>query len=272
MTSSYRFLACQVSDLHVAAPGELSYGRVDCAALLERAVKAILRLPQRPDVLLVTGDLVQNGRAAEYANLRALLAPLELPMYFVPGNHDDREAMRAAFPEHAWLRQRPPFIQYAVDKWPVRIVALDTLIPGKPGGRLCAERLAWLDATLAARPDAPTLVMLHHPPFDTLIAHMDRIGLEGREALEHVIARHAQVERVLCGHVHRRIERRFAKTMASICPSTAHQVVLDLAGDAPSGFNFEPPGFQLHAWTGQALVSHTASIGDFAGPYPFYAR
>jgi Icc protein len=154
----------------------------------------------------------------------------------------------------------------------VRIVALDTLIPGEPGGRLCAERLAWLEKTLAARRDAPTVVMLHHPPFDTLIGHMDRFPLEGREALSEVIARHPQVERVLCGHVHRRIEQRFAGTVASICPSAAHQVVLDLAGDAASAFNFEPPGFQLHAWTGQALVSHTASIGDFAGPYPFYTR
>ena len=265
------FLVGQISDLHIKLPGKLSYRVVDCAAMLARGIQEILRLPQRPDIIVITGDLVDFGRVEEYEHLRRLLAPLAMPYYLIPGNHDERGALRAAFPDHAYLRQWEPYIQYAIDEWPVRIVAIDTVIPGEGGGRLDPPRLEWLDRSLSAAPDQPTLVIMHHPPFPTLIGHMDRIGLEGSESLAKVIARHPQVERVLCGHLHRPIQYRFAGTIASTCPSPAHQVALDLAPDAPSRFRMEPPGFQLHAWKkGMGVVSHTAFIGDFAGPYPFY--
>jgi 3',5'-cyclic AMP phosphodiesterase CpdA len=265
------FILGQISDLHIKAPGKLSYRVVDCAAMLARCVEQVLRLPQRPNAIVFTGDLADFGRPEEYAHLRELLAPLPMPYYLLPGNHDDRQALRAAFADHAYLRQWQPYIQYAIDDWPLRIVAIDTVIPGEGGGRLDDERLAWLDSTLAAAPKKPTVVVMHHPPFTTLIGHMDRVGLEGSEALARVIARHPQVERVLCGHLHRPIQYRFAGTIASTSPSPAHQVALDLSPNAPSDFKMEPPAFQLHAWReGIGLVSHTAYIGHFAGPYPFH--
>ena len=265
------FLLGQISDLHIKVPGKLSYRVVDCAAMLERCVQEVLRLPQRPDAMVITGDLVDFGRVEEYAHLRKLLSPLPMPYYLLPGNHDERGALRAAFPDHAYLRQWEPYIQYAIDQWPVRIVAIDTVIPGEGGGRLDEARVGWLDRALAREPKKPTVVVMHHPPFPTLIGHMDRIGLQGSEALAQVIARHPQVERVLCGHLHRPIQYRFAGTLASTSPSPAHQVALDLAPDAASRFKMEPPGFQLHAWRqGMGIVSHTAYIGDFAGPYPFF--
>ena len=262
-------LVCQISDMHVRLPGQLSYGVVDCARMLRAAVAEILRLPQRPDVVVATGDLVHAGNAAEYANLREILAPLPMPVYVIPGNHDDREALRAAFPDHAYLGQSAGFVQYAIEDWPLRIVALDTVIPGSDAGTLCAERLAWLEAALAREPRKPTLVIMHHPPFDTLIDHMDAIGLAEADRLAAVIRKHPQVERVLCGHLHRPIQVRFAGTLASTCPSTAHQLGLDLAPRARSFFRMEPPALQLHAWRGGAVVSHTLPIGDFSGPHRF---
>ena len=268
---SETFILGQSSDLHIKAPGKLSYRVVDCAAMLARCVEQVLRLPQRPNAIVFTGDLVDFGRPEEYAHLRQLLAPLPMPYYLLPGNHDDREALRAAFADHAYLRQWQPYIQYAIDDWPLRIVAIDTVIPGEGGGRLDDERLAWLDRTLAAAPKQPTVVVMHHPPFTTLIGHMDRVGLDGSEALARVIARHPQVERVLCGHLHRPIQYRFAGTIASTSPSPAHQVALDLSPNAPSNFKMEPPAYQLHAWRDDiGVVSHTAYIGHFAGPYPFH--
>jgi 3',5'-cyclic-AMP phosphodiesterase len=265
------FILGQISDLHIKAPGKLSYRVVDCAVMLERCVEEVLRLAQRPHAIVFTGDLADFGRPEEYAHLRRLLEPLPMPYYLLPGNHDDRAALRAAFAEHAYLRQWQPYIQYAIDDWPLRIVAIDTVIPGEGGGRLDDQRLAWLDRTLGAVPKKPTVVVMHHPPFETLIGHMDRVGLDGSEALARVIARHPQVERVLCGHLHRPIQYRFAGTIASTAPSPAHQVALDLSPRAPSHFKMEPPAFQLHAWRkGVGVVSHTAYIGEFAGPYPFH--
>jgi 3',5'-cyclic AMP phosphodiesterase CpdA len=112
--------------------------------------------------------------------------------------------------------------------------------------------------------------MMHHPPFATGIAHMDHYGLANSEGLAAVIARHPHVERIVAGHLHRAIQARFAGTLASTCPSTAHQIALDLVPGTPLRYVFEPPGFQLHIWSeGAGLVTHTLPIGDFDGPYPF---
>ena len=261
----------QISDLHIKSDGKLSYRVVDTAGMLERCVAHVLALKQRPDVVVVTGDLADFGRPEEYATLKELLAPMPMPYYLIPGNHDERGALRNAFPEHGYLRQWDPFVQYAIEDRPVRIVALDTVVPGESGGELCSARLTWLEETLAGQPRKPTLVIMHHPPFTTGIGHMDKMGLADASGLAAVIGKHPQVERVLCGHIHRPIQVRFAGTIASTCPSPAHQVALDLAPDAPSRFMMEPPGYQLHQWSEAAgVVSHTAFIGEFAGPYPFY--
>src|SRR5207237_8552051 len=100
---------------------------------------------------------------------------------------------------------------------------------------------------------------------------MVRLALEASEAVPQVVRRDPQGERILCGHLHRPIQYRFAGTIASTSPSPAHQVALDLSPEAASRFKMEPPAFQLHAWRhGMGVVSHTAYIGDFAGPYPFF--
>jgi 3',5'-cyclic-AMP phosphodiesterase len=138
------------------------------------------------------------------------------------------------------------------------------------GDALCSDRLRWIDRTLATAPDRPILVLMHHPPFATGISRMDRLGLRGTAAFAEIIRRHPQVERIACGHLHRAIESRFAGTVAGTAPSTAHQIVLDLRTDARISFAFEPPGYQLHYWREDAgLVTHTAAIGDWPGPY-FY--
>ena len=114
--------------------------------------------------------------------------------------------------------------------------------------------------------------MMHHPPFLTGIERMDRAGLQGSEALAAVVARYPQVERILCGHLHRAIDRRFAGTVAGTAPSTAHQLRLDLTSAAPLRFMFEPPGYQLHVWCQDSgLVTHTAVFGEWPGPHPLRA-
>jgi len=132
---------------------------------------------------------------------------------------------------------------------------------------LCAERLGWLDAALAAQPARPTAILMHHPPFATGITYMDNFGLGNAAGLAEVVGRHPQVERILCGHLHRAIDRRFAGTVAGTAPSTAHQVRLNLVPDARISFIFEPPGYQLHLWQAETgLVTHTAVFDGWSGP------
>jgi len=262
-------LIAQISDLHIKRPGRLAYQRVDTAAMLRACVAELAGLDPRPDLVLITGDLVDVGSDEEYGHLADILAPLPMPILAVPGNHDGREGFRRAFGEAGHLPERG-FLQFAVDRGPLRVVGLDTLDEGRGGGLLCAERLDWLAATLAAAPDRPTLIAMHHPPFATGIAHMDAIGLDGAEAFTAIVAQHPQIEAIVCGHLHRTITATVGGRRAMTIPSPAHQVALDLTPAGPSAFRMEPPGYCLHAWVGGRLVSHGATIGSFDGPHPFF--
>ena len=261
-------LIAQITDTHVTLAGELAYGRVDTAGMLKRCVGELMRLDPRPELIVHTGDLVDHGLAGEYAHLRAILAPLPAPLLAIPGNHDARQTMREAFAADGYL-PREGFLQFEVERGGLRFIGLDTLVPGDGAGELCGERLAWLDATLSRRPDLPTLVLMHHPPFLTGIAHMDRLGLAGREAFAELVCRHAQIEAILCGHVHRPIQARVGGRTAIIAPSPAHQIALDLRPEGPSVFRLEPPGYMLHRWQDRQLVSFAAVLGDWPGPFPF---
>jgi Icc protein len=262
-------LLCQISDLHVMAGRALAYGVVDTASCLERCVQRIVELDPRPDAVIATGDLVDSPDTRSYGLLREILRSLPLPVFVLPGNHDERQTLRAAFPDHRYLRQDDDFLHYAIEEYPVRLLALDTVIPGQPEGALCARRLQWLEHRLSES-DTPTLIALHHPPFLTGIGHMDQMGLDNAVGLANIVRRFPQVQRLICGHLHRPIQALYAGTLASVCPSTAHQVLLDLKPDSPARFALEPPAFQLHLWNGATLVTHTAYTGDFGAPYLFH--
>ena len=258
----------QLTDLHVRPPGVAANRVSETNACLVRALRAVDRLRPRPDAVMITGDLTECGLAAEYAVLRDTLArELHLPAYVIPGNHDRREVLLRELPG---IAHASGFVQYAVEHLPVRLVMLDTVVPGAGHGELCATRLDWLDRTLAAAPDRPTLIGMHHPPFACGIAHMDRIALQNPEPFQDIIGRHKQVERILCGHHHRPVVARFGQAIASICPSVAHQVELDLSDDAPAAFVLEPPAYQIHRWRPHTgVVTHTALVDSFPGPFPF---
>ena len=257
-------LIAQITDLHVMLEGRLVYGEVDTTACLACAIDRLNTLDPIPDLALLTGDLVDAGAPQEYARLRAQLARLQIPYRLIPGNHDARDTLRAAFPDHPYLRTDPAFCHFVDESWPLRLVGLDSLQPGRVEGVMCADRLAWLDRALAAQPDEPTLIFVHHPPFATGVAHMDALPMRGADAFAAVVARHRQVERVVCGHVHRSMSARWGGTLCTTCPSTAHQFALDLGAKMPARWTSEPPGFQLHRWHAESgLVTHTGLLGDF---------
>ena len=176
-------LIAQISDLHIKRPGELAYGQVDTAAALTRCVVALNRFRPRPQLVVISGDLADTPEAEEYEHLKRLLAPLEMPFVAVPGNHDNRELMRAALPERR-LRASKRRAQFAARGRRARSrAARIRACPGKPHGELDGETLAWLDATLASSSTRPALIFLHHPPFVTGIEHMDVQNLRNAAAL-----------------------------------------------------------------------------------------
>jgi len=264
-------LIAQITDLHIRPLGKPAYRVSETNALTERALDVVARLQPRPDLLVVTGDLTDCGLAEEYALLKAMLAPLGIPVLLVPGNHDRRETLTAGLDLDPRQVLDGGFVQFVADLGPMRLIGLDTLLPGKSAGALCATRLAFLDKALTEADGKPVAIFMHHPPFDCGIAHMDAIRLlDGAEDFAAIVARHPNVERILCGHHHRPIVTRFAGTIAQIAPSVTHQVTLDLTETSNATFHMEPPAYMLHSFRVSAgFVTHTAYVERFPGPYPF---
>lgn len=264
-------LIAQLTDLHVRPVGIPAYRVVETNMLTERALRAAMS--HKPDALLLTGDLTDCGLASEYAVLADLLRRLvPIPVLAIPGNHDRREVMAEHLPGPGLpgLELDGGFLHYADDRFPVRFVMLDTVVPGAGHGELCPARLDWLKRTLADAPDRPTLIAMHHPPFMTGIRHMDEIALLQCAEFRAILDRNPQVRRVICGHHHRPIVTSLGHAIGSIAPSVAHQVELDLTEGAPSVFMLEPPAFELHAWSeAHGFVSHLAYVERYPGPFPF---
>jgi len=254
----------QLTDIHIGfdrqSPREANLVRLDAA------VARLLATGNRPDLVLMTGDLTEHGDAESYARLAAALAPLECPCWPIPGNHDQREPLVAAFPHVA---RDGGFLHYALEFDGFRVIMLDTLEPGRHGGAFCESRASWLSEKLAERPDTPTLIAMHHPPFPAGIPWMDTDPAEPWVArLAAALAGHRQVVALTSGHVHRAATSAWAGIPAMICPSTAPAVGLDFSpldpavpDDRPLIVD-EPIGLMLHRWTGARLVSHVVASGD----------
>ena len=260
-------LIAQISDTHITPPGELLAGRIDSAARLRQAVETLQRFG--PDCVLATGDLTDRGEPQAYAQLRALLAPLPMPVYAIPGNHDLREPMRQAFADCDWMPRAPGSqLHYEVQAGPITVLALDTLVETQDHGELGEAQAEWLEQRLQRATSHPVVIMLHHPPLNSGIAVMDAMKLRDAMRFGEIVNGHSNIERVLCGHLHRSIHVRWRNTVVSVSSSTAEQLHLDRGAQAPLATVGEPAGLQLHYWDPQGgLVTHNVLIGKFAGPF-----
>ena len=249
-------LIAQISDTHILAPASdhpTAELRADC---LRRVIADIN--DQRPDAVVFTGDTVQHGQPEEYAYLLELLAPLEAPLYLIPGNRDDNEALRTAFGDQPYLPRNGDFLHYTVEDHDLRLVAIDSTSRGERKGVLCPARQAWLDEVLSDQPNRPTLLFLHHPPFDIDDHYIGGYRRpEEAAALADVVSHHPQVVGMLCGHVHWLVERQWAGTSARIMPSVA----VDLRKGIDETEARERPIYLLHRLSDEiGLVSQARMV------------
>lgn len=259
-----------LSDLHVVAPPSLVSGRLDTAGLLESAIDRILAdLPGLApvDVALVTGDISDDGTPESYAIARRELDRLGLPLLVLPGNHDRREPLRAAFADTVAMPRTGP-IDWAADIGELRVVGLDTLVEGQSGGTVTDATLAHLSTEIRGAAGRPVLVAMHHPPFRTGIRFMDRIGLDRAGDMARAMSAVDGPLRVVAGHVHVPMTGILGAHAVCIAPSICSGFPLDLRADAPAGFMTGPRGYMLHVWE-EAFGSACASLGPAEGPYPF---
>ena len=257
-------LIAQITDLHIGFdpgnPGE--YNTLRLRSVIERLLSA----PNRPDLLLMSGDLAEFGDAASYERLRAVVSACPFPVLPMVGNHDEREALLAAFPG---TPSQGGFVHYGVGLPGLRLIVLDTLEPGRHGGAFCEARAEWLAAQLAVAPDMPVLIAMHHPPLETGIAWLDGSEREPWMArFAETIAGHAQIVGIVCGHMHRTIHAALGGVPVTVCSSTAPTVGLDLTPldprrpDGRAMITDELPGYGLHLWNGQRLGSHCECVPE----------
>ena len=230
-------MLAQLSDPHLRLPPDDEGSGEALAA----AVRAVLRLDPLPDAVIVTGDLANGALPAEYDRVRELLEPLPMPVYVLPGNHDDPAVVEAG---------------YVVRVGELRLIGCDSTIPGRDDGEL---DLDWLAGRLAEDRETPTIVAMHHPPILTGIGGLDVIGLTNREALGALLARSPQVRRVIAGHVHRGAFGVVGGCGVVACPSTNLQAKLEIGSEGFTSVR-EPPAFAVHALVDGELVSHLQPI------------
>ena len=261
----------QLSDTHLRGDNTLSFGVVDTRRCLDEAAAHLKSLVQRPDAIVITGDLADSGDLHAYHVLHDELAPLGLPVYALPGNHDRRDRMQEVMPQ--WcpaMQDIAPYLCYTVEHDDARMIMMDSMSPGSHSGHCHAETGNWLERELAKRPETPTLLFMHHPPFVTGMGAMDE-PFENVERFAQIVSSNPQL-RLCFGHMHRPIVTMWQGRVAMTAPAVSMQIDLDLSPEGGDTFRMETPGYLLHHFDQGVWNSHVCQIAvqaTFAGPYPF---
>lgn len=235
-------LIAHLSDLHVCASAPRSAANI----YTQQAVASLMRLPMRPDLAVVTGD-IGEGSPDDYDLLASYLEPMSMPVYMVPGNHDDREVMRSALMPYGYMPASGP-LNFVIETRPIRVIGLDSLVPGRVEGALSSETLHFLENALETEHSIPTLILIHHPPFRCGLKEKDTIRLfEGADRFTEILSRHKQVERILSGHHHRALVGRLGHAICQVAPPVRYQEACGFEPGRPEQ-DVELPGFLLHRW------------------------
>jgi 3',5'-cyclic AMP phosphodiesterase CpdA len=264
----------QITDTHIVARGALTCGRSDTATALQQAIATInAKLPLLEDVecAIVTGDLTDHGTPEEYAHFSAIMAALDLPWLAVPGNHDQRDCMRAAFADRCWMPEDGP-VHWTRDFGAFSMIGLDTLLEGAHHGELSSDGFEFLDATLSAIMNRPVVVATHHPWVPSGIPSMDADNLRNGAKLFERLSDHPAPVRMISGHVHRAVTGRIGSITCQIAPAPCHAVAIDHRSDQEPGLVLEPGAVTVYRWqagTAPCLISDIIPVGTFSGPWQF---
>jgi Icc protein len=257
-------IIAQISDTHIALDTPDADQRIRDFALTVADINA---LDPAPDVIVHTGDLVHNGRQEEYAQTVATLAKARAPVYVLAGNRDNRANLREAFSACGYLAPDSDFIDYAIDDYRVRLIALDTLSSGGNKGDFCLERVRRLIDLIDAETTKPIAVFTHHPPFEVTVGP-DRLHFETPEImsrLRRALQQSGRVVGVFSGHVHRAAAGHVAGIPATVMPCIATTL---RKGEYPAQMRIRPV-YQVHRFDpvwGFATETRIVGTGTSAAP------
>jgi 3',5'-cyclic-AMP phosphodiesterase len=237
-------IIAQISDTHLM---DVENGDVRAPKRIEwlrRCVRDINGLDSKPDAVIHTGDMSQHGSHTEYMLAREILADLNMPLYVTPGNRDSRSALGKVFLQDGYFQSDSKFLQYAVNVGAIYLVAIDSVCEGSRSGELCDDRLAALEKMLNAAPNSPTVLFMHHPPFEVLTSN-EPFQFGSRDVIEKfgcILRNHPQITQIFCGHAH----RSFASDLAEIRALTVPSIAVDLRLDMPETMA-DTPVYQIHS-------------------------
>ena len=246
-------LIAQLTDPHLRDDGADPFH--DPAEALLHAFAQIAAMDVRPDAIVLTGDIIDRS-AKGYAHALPLLRRAPVPLWPMPGNHDDPTGFRMAF--DGWAEFAPGHLSYTARIDKLQLIALDSTLPnGCPG--LDRSRLDWLAGVLG-NSQKRSLLALHHPPFATGAPHLDKPGFRNADALSRLI-QGSGVCRVIAGHSHRAMQTIWAGCVSSTAPAIGHGLSLSLSGAERHKPVRMVPAFDLHAADPQGFVSHQITLG-----------
>ena len=260
----------QISDLHITKEGKKACSITPTTKNLQKCIKHINAITPSIDLILVTGDITNEGSLEETQRAKTILDNLNAPYYLTPGNHDNRDHLLSVFGEEHISVSSKGFINYVINKSAIRLVCLDSVIEGRSGAEFCDIRAAWLEKELKKETEKPTIIFMHHPPIKFGILETDQDGFIGAKRLGKIIQKQANILAILCGHVHLQTNTAWNGTVVCTSPSMGMQLLLDLTQTLPSQFFNTDPAYQLHYFTPEKeLVSFAISTTKMNGPYPF---
>jgi 3',5'-cyclic AMP phosphodiesterase CpdA len=259
-----------VSDPHFLAAGARLGGRYDVEENFGRTLAAIRAVHPSPAAIVVTGDLTDLGEPDAYRRLRAAVEPvaaeLGAPVIWVAGNHDERPALREG------LLDMEPSEQPITGVWDLdglRVIALDTSVPGWHHGDLDEGQREWLSTQLAVPAPHGTLLAMHHPPLPSHLPLFDILELRHQDELADVI-RGTDVRGILAGHLHYSSHGTFAGVPVSVASATCYTMNVARPAAEVNGMD-AAQAFQLvHVYPD--TITHTvvpvvdAPTGDYFSP------
>lgn len=264
-------LLVQLSDLHVKSGRAYAFNAADSSSILEAAVAFFAGMDPAPDCIVISGDLAEHGEQDAYAFVHAALKRLRVPVYVIPGNHDNRERLKGMLGEYCPADpEAAPYLCYTVERFPLRLVMMDSTAPGSHSGHLHEAAGKWLEKTLAEKPETPTLVFMHHPPFVSGMGVMDEPFTDASKLA--AILRRYPLATLCCGHLHRGITSAWQGGLGIVCPSLVLPMVLELSPSGGDAFTLGAPAYLLHHYDGGQRNTHFCQLPgtwEYAGPYSF---
>lgn len=250
-----------LSDTHLLAGNAPLNGRIDTAANLARTLEAVERMQVQPDAIVFTGDLTDLGEPEAYRALRASVEPvaerLGAPVVWVAGNHDERPALRRD------LLGLEPTQQPVTGVWDLgglRLVALDSSVPGWHHGDLDGAQLDWLRGILSSPAPLGTIIALHHPPLPSHVPLFDILELRDQDRFAEAITG-TDVRAILAGHLHYSTSGTFAGIPVSVASATCYTMNLTRPAASVNGMDAGQAFHLVHVY--DDTVTHSVvPVGD----------